>query len=73
MLISDFIALLEELENVCGDVHVAISSPGGPDRDVYEEARAELTNVSPVVDPQAELLKWECLEEGNTEQIVTIW
>jgi hypothetical protein len=73
MLISDFIALLENLMNVCGDVHVAISSPCGPDRDVYEEARAIPTNVIPVVDPQAKLLKWECLEEENTEQIVTIW
>ncbi len=68
MKISQFIKRLRELQTIAGDVEVTVTL----DETCYDEAAAELTNVVPV-DNSPDGCYWERLDEGNTEQIVTVY
>ncbi len=70
MKISEFIKRLKELKAVAGDVEVGLLLDD--DNDTYEEARAEIATVTPIAE-ESVLRRWVSLDEGNTEQIVTVW
>ena len=73
MKISAFIKRLRELRTIAGDVEVAVGMDGDG---CYDEASAELVKVVPMTFESkiaGTVTYWKCLDEDNTEQIVTVY
>lgn len=76
MKISAFIERLEQLRAIAGDVEVGVTLTEEDNDPTFESATAQLSNVTPLPDEMLvvpPVKRWKCPDEGNTEQIVTVY